>query len=79
MLKDLSSFLLLTILPLTRISQYFLLQLAYNTLGNLVAPQKPVDESYTRLVELMSSYYNLVTVQRYKFYIATLMKVFLHS
>ena len=52
---------------------------AYNTLGNLVAPQKPVDESYTRLVELMSSYYNLVTVQRYKFYIATLMKVFLHS
>ena len=44
---------------------------AFHTLGNLVSPQKPSEESYDRLVELMSSFYNpkpLVTVQRFRFY-----------
>ena len=44
---------------------------AYRTIGNLVAPGKPADISYSRLVELMTEYYNpkpLVTVQRFRFY-----------
>ena len=44
---------------------------AYHTLGNLVAPKTPADETYEHLVELMSNFYHpkpLVTVQRYRFY-----------
>ena len=44
---------------------------AYHTMGNLFAPNKPSDETYSHLIELMSGYLNpkpLVTVQRYKFY-----------
>ena len=44
---------------------------AYHTLGNLVAPKKPSEESYDRLIEVMTGYFNpkpLVTMQRYKFY-----------
>ena len=43
----------------------------YHTLGNLVAPKKPSEESYDRLIEVMTGYFNpkpLVTMQRYKFY-----------
>lgn len=44
---------------------------AFRTIGNLVAPRKPSEESYARLTKVMSDFYNpspLVTVQRYKFY-----------
>ena len=30
----------------------------YHTLGNLVAPRKPSQETYTHLVEQMSTFYN---------------------
>ena len=43
----------------------------YHTLGNLVAPRKPSQETYTHLVEQMSTFYNpklLVTMQRYRFF-----------
>ena len=44
---------------------------AFHILSNLVAPNKPGEESYARLIETMSEFYNpkpLVTVQRYRFY-----------
>ena len=44
---------------------------AYHTLGNLIAPKKPSEETYQSLVEQMSKFYNpkpLVTMQRYRFY-----------
>ena len=44
---------------------------AYHTLSNLVAPRKLSQETYTYLVEQMSTFYNpkpLVTMQRYHFF-----------
>ena len=44
---------------------------AYHTLGNLVALRKPSQETYTCLVEQMSTFYNpnpLVTMQCYRFF-----------
>nr|MCH9717641.1 DDE-type integrase/transposase/recombinase [Gammaproteobacteria bacterium] len=44
---------------------------AFRIIGNLVAPKKPSEESFDRLIKVMSDFYNpspLVTVQRYKFY-----------
>ena len=44
---------------------------AYKVLGNLLAPKKPAEESYTRMVEVMKSFYNptpSVTIQRFRFY-----------
>ena len=44
---------------------------AFRTIGNLVAPAKPADETYARIISVMSAFYNpkpLVIVQRYKFY-----------
>ena len=46
---------------------------ANHTLGNLVAPKKPQEETYAQLLGLISTYYNydpkpLPTMQRYKFY-----------
>ena len=44
---------------------------AFHILSNLVAPKKPGEESYTRLIKVMSEFHNpkpLVTVQRYRFY-----------
>ncbi len=32
--------------------------MAYHTLGNLVAPRKPQEETYANLLNLMSAYYN---------------------
>ena len=44
---------------------------AFHILSNLVAPRQPGEETYVRLIEVMSEFYNpkpLVTVQRYRFY-----------
>ena len=44
---------------------------AFHNLRNLVAPRQPGEETYVRLIEVMSEFYNhkpLVTMQRYRFY-----------
>ena len=44
---------------------------AYRTVGNLVAPRKPSEVTYLRIIEVMGDFYNLkplVTVQRFHFY-----------
>ncbi len=44
---------------------------AYRTLGNLVSPKKPGEETYAQLIRVMFEHYNpkpLVTMQRYRFY-----------
>ncbi len=44
---------------------------AYRVIGNLVAPSKPAEVSYARIIAVMIEFYNpkpLVTVQRFKFY-----------
>ena len=44
---------------------------ANRTVGNLVAPNKPGDETYDRLIEVISEHYNpkpLVPMQRHRFY-----------
>ena len=44
---------------------------AFHILSNSVAPRQPGEETYVRLIEIMSEFYNpksLVTVQKYCFY-----------